>query len=92
MKNTNRKTKTTRINANGDVVRISDDDDDDNPTVASSGILRSGGTTLDVFGFNLQVRQFLVLLGILSFMFGFRGSEYRKFVRSAISDFYHTLG
>jgi hypothetical protein len=78
MTNPNRKIKTTRINANGDVVRINDDDDDnDDPTATSSAFLRSGGTALDVFGFNLQVRQFLILLGILSFMLGIRGSEYR---------------
>lgn len=90
MTNPNRTKKTTRINANGDVVRISDDDDND-PTATSSAILRSGVITLDVFGFNLQLRECLVVLGILSFMFGIRGSEYPKFSWIMISNFYHTL-
>ena len=79
--NPNRKMAKTRINADGDVIRIGNDDDNDEHTPATaSAFLRSGGTTLDVFGFNFNLRQFLILLGILSFVFGLRGSEYQVVV------------
>jgi hypothetical protein len=73
--NPNRKMAKTRINADGDVIRIGNDDDNDELAATSSAFLRSGGTTFDVFGFNFNLRQFLILLGILSFVFGLRGSE-----------------
>jgi hypothetical protein len=63
----------TRINADGEVVRVSDDE-----STSSSSVLRSG-STLDVFGFNLEWRQFLLVLGVLSLMIGLRGSEYSQF-------------
>ena len=65
----------TRINADGEVVRASDDE-----LTSSSTVLRSGNT-LDVFGFNLEWRQLLIVLGVLSLMIGLQGSEYtRNFV------------
>lgn len=57
----------TKINADGEVVRVGDDE-------SSSSVLTSGNT-LDIFGFNLEWRQFLIVLGVLSFMIGLRGSE-----------------
>ena len=66
----------TRINADGEVIRVGDDE-----ITPSSSEFRSG-STLDVFGFNLEWRQFLTVLGVLSLMIGLRGSEYSQFRNS----------
>lgn len=55
-----RKTKTRIVN--GEVV------------AGDETLTSSGGTTVDVFGFNLDVKQFLVSLAIISFLLGPSGS------------------
>jgi hypothetical protein len=59
----------TTINANGELVRAEEGES------LSTAVLPSGGSTVDVFGFNLEWRQFFVVVGILSFMIGLRGSK-----------------
>ena len=60
-----RKAKTKIVN--GEIVTV-----DEN---ASSQSLLSS-RTIDLFGFNLELRQFLVLLAIILFFLGPRGSEF----------------
>lgn len=55
-----RKTKTRIVN--GEVV------------AGDETLTSSGGTTVDVFGFNLDVKQFLVSLAIISFLLGPSGT------------------
>jgi len=62
---------TTKIDANGDVVRLGEEGAE-RPSLST--VLRSGNT-IDVFGFNLEWRQLCIVLGILSFMIGLRGSK-----------------
>lgn len=64
----------TRINANGEVVRVGDNNEGSSSEASTTPLLQSGNT-LDVFGFNLDMRQFLITLGILSLMIGLRGSK-----------------
>ena len=57
-----------RINKSGEVVE-GDEQEADAP-------LLSGGHRIDVFGFNLDVRQFLITLALAYFMLGQQGSEF----------------
>lgn len=58
-----------KISSSGEVV------EEDSSSDSSSGALLSGGHTIDVFGFNLDVRQFLITLALAYFMLGKQGSE-----------------
>lgn len=60
-----RKVKTKIVN--GEVVTVVDSD-------ASQSLLST--RTIDVFGFNVDVKQFLVSLAIISFFLGPNGSEF----------------
>lgn len=62
----------TKINANGEVVRVEEGSAE---STSFSSALRSGGSAIDVFGFNLEWRQLFVVLGVLSFMLGLRGGK-----------------
>jgi hypothetical protein len=57
-----------RINKSGEVVE-GDDAQEDSP-------LLSGDHRIDVFGFNLDVRQFLITLALAYFMLGQQGCEF----------------
>jgi hypothetical protein len=54
-----------KINSSGDVVETNDSD---------SSLL--SGRRIDFFGFNLDVRQFLITLMLAYFMLGPQGGEY----------------
>ena len=56
-----------KISPSGEVV-VTDD-------VSSESSLLSGGRYIDVFGFNLHVRQFLVTLALVYLMLGPKGSK-----------------
>jgi len=58
-----------KVNSSGDVVETDSSSD-------SSSSLLSGGYHVDVFGFNLDVRQFLVTLALAYLMLGSQGSEF----------------
>jgi hypothetical protein len=60
-----RKVKTKIVN--GEVVTM--DETDTSPSLLST-------RTIDVFGFNLELKQFLVSLAIISFFLGPNGSEF----------------
>lgn len=64
-----------KINKSGEVEVVEGDSSDS----SSSGALLSGGRTIDVFGFNLDVRQFLITLALAYLMLGQEGSEYLIF-------------
>lgn len=58
-----------RINKSGEVVEGDDEAQEDLP-------LLSGDRRIDVFGFNLDVRQFLISLALAYFMLGQQGCEF----------------
>lgn len=61
-----------KINSSGEVV----EGDSSSDSLSSSGTpLLSGGHHIDVFGFNLDVRQFLITLALAYLMLGQQGSK-----------------
>jgi hypothetical protein len=60
-----------KVNREGEVVETDSSSGDS----LSSAPLLSGGHHIDVFGFNLDVRQFLVTLALAYLMLGPQGSE-----------------
>lgn len=57
-----------KINSKGEVVESTTED-------SSSTPLLSGGRQIDVFGFSLDARQFLITLALAYLMLGPQGSE-----------------